>query len=438
MNIATIAIAALCAASAVNAKAEHLNYALTTSDGRSVYKCGEKVTYKVKVTRRKDKAIPQKGGKVKVKLDNYGSVLMSEAEWDLSVTNEFSISGSLNEPGFLRLQVKGPGAPHQVTSVAFDPLKIVKGSPRPADFDEYWQKAAEKLEKEVPADVQMVKLDKYSTKDYDFHEISFATFGRRVYGYISIPTDKSKAPYPVDFSVNAAGFGGWTNSMKGHKSRICVLFSVYPFPMSPEWAKLGLKKKYDELNAETKKKYGVDYYPLGGITKGRESYFYYPVILGINRAVNWVAARPDVNRKKFRYQGTSQGGGFGLYLCGLNSAFTRAVFYVPALADTMGYLKGRQSGWPRIVEKNSKTDAQKAAAEKWAPYFDGANFASRIKCPVRVVVGFSDMTCAPCAVYAAYNEIPEGADKDIRHGIGMGHFVWGQFYLQMGKWLTEN
>ena len=109
------------------------------------------------------------------------------------------------------------------------------------------------------------------------------------------------------------------------------------------------------------------------------------------------------------------------------------MFYVPAIADTMGYLKGRESGWPRIVENNSSSPSRRRAAEKWAPYFDGANFASRITCPVRIAVGFSDTTCPPCAVYAAYNEI-KSADKGIVHGIGMSHSCSRQFYKDLGDW----
>jgi cephalosporin-C deacetylase-like acetyl esterase len=100
----------------------------------------------------------------------------------------------------------------------------------------------------------------------------------------------------------------------------------------------------------------------------------------------------------------------------------------------MGYLAGRQSGWPQIVEHNSSSPERRAAAEKWAPYFDGANFASRIRCPVRVAVGFSDVTCPPCAVYAAYNEI-EVADKAIGHGIGMTHSCSQKFYSRFGDWV---
>ena len=203
-----------------------------------------------------------------------------------------------------------------------------------------------------------------------------------------------------------------------------------------KWKEKGLQKKYDEFNAAKKTKYSCGGYATSGISVSREEYFYYPVLLGINRAVDWIAAMPDVDPRRFVYQGTSQGGGFGFYLCGLNRNFTRAALYVPAITDTMGYLAGRESGWPKIVESNSSTPERREAAEKWAPYFDGANFASRIRCPVRVAVGFSDTTCPPCAVYAAYNEILM-PDKQILHGIGMTHSCFGKFYGELGRWLME-
>lgn len=149
-----------------------------------------------------------------------------------------------------------------------------------------------------------------------------------------------------------------------------------------------------------------------------------------------MVARPDVDRTRVRYQGTSQGGGFGFYLTGLNHAFTRAAFYVPAITDTMGYegaaerlAADRRTQFRHTREARGRRDLR--------PYFDGANFAARIRCPVRVAVGFADTTCAPGAVYAAYNAIPV-KDKGIVHGIGMGHGCFGTFYQALGDWVRND
>ena len=412
-------------------------YKVDTDRPEGIYRCGETATFTARLLSTNGLAA---GRKPCATLDNFGKSVLTNMPFDVTVTGVvLTVSGTLREPGFLRLSLPATKerADPFVFSVGFEPERIEKGSPSPADFDSFWAEARARLAREVPLDPQVVRIPERSTADFDFYRVSFATFGRRVHGYMSVPTDKSKAPYPVDFGVNAAGFGSWTNDMKGDKDSIRVQFSVYPFPPDWKWKESGLEASYKAMDAELKAKYGSSRYCQAGITESREDYFFYPVILGIDRAVDWVAARPDVDKSRFRYEGTSQGGGFGFYLCGLNRAFTRAAFYVPAITDTMGYLKGRASGWPGIVENNSSTPERRAAAEKWAPYFDGANFASRITCPVRVAVGFSDVTCPPCAVYAAYNEI-RSADKAIKNGIGMTHSCFGSFYSELGRWVKES
>ncbi len=407
-----------------------LVFNFSNDHGNLLYKCGETANFHVKVT-QKEGGVPTNGVLTAV-LDNFGPKEVAKAKWDLAKTNEFDIAGTLAEPGFLRLTVDG-----RVWSVGFEPEKIAKGSPSPEDFDAFWSEAKAKFDREVPLDARVEPVDSRTTDAFSFYRVSFATYGRRVYGLLSIPRDKAKAPYPVTIEVNAAGFGDWTNNMNGSPDTICARFSVYDWPMDWEWKKNGTKAKYDEMNKVLSARYSCSRYCTAGIAVSREEYYYYPVILGIDRAVNWVATSFPVDAGRIRYQGTSQGGGFGFYLCGLNKRFTKAVFYVPAITDTMGYLKGRQSGWPRIIEANSANPEQKAGAEQNAPYFDGANFASRITCPVRVAVGFSDTTCAPCAVYAAYNEI-KSSDKEIRHGFGMTHSCSRRFYDELGRWLRDD
>ena len=420
-----------------HAQGSPATYKVEADRANGIYKCGETATFTawlISTNNLSARRVPR------AVLDNFGKLVLTNMPFDVTTTGvAFTVSGTLAEPGFLRLllpQTKNGRSDPFVFSVGFEPEKIRKGSPSPADFDAFWADAKARLARDVPLDPKVVRVPERSTADFDFFRVSFATFGRRVYGYMSVPTDKSKAPFAVDFGVNAAGFGSWTNDMSGEKDSIRVQFSVYPFPPDWKWKENGLESAYKAMDAELKARYGVPRYCHAGISESREDYFFYPVILGVDRVVDWVAARPDVDRSRFRYEGTSQGGGFGFYLCGLNHAFTRAAFYVPAITDTMGYLAGRESGWPGIVEGNSSSPERRAAAEKWAPYFDGANFASRIACPVRIAVGFSDTTCPPCAVYAAYNEIAV-SDKAICNGIGMTHSCFGRFYTELGRWVKR-
>ena len=423
--------AAFCAIPAV-VFAAPFQFTITPDKADHVYACGETAVFSVKVA--ETNGAPARSGTVKATLDNFGPSVVTQAVWNLAEANEFKISGTLREPGFLRLYLATPGFKAKIWSVAYEPERIKKGSPSPADFDEFWCEARARFAREVPAEPEITILPERCTPDFDFFLISFASYGRRVYGYMSIPKDKSLAPYPIDFEVNSAGFGNWTNELRGRKDRICLRFGVYPFPPDWKWRENNLKAKYDDMNRAYVASEGVSY-SSSGISKSREDYFFYPVLLALDRAVDWAVRRPDADPARVLYHGGSQGGGFGFYLLGLNHSFTRGTFSVPAITDTMGYLKGRQSGWPQLVD--NQRPENKAAAERNAPYFDGANFASRIRCPVRVTVGFSDTVCAPCAVYAAYNEIPV-VDKEIIHGIGMGHSSRPDISAELTRWLEQS
>ena len=399
--------------------------------GRSRWRpTGEKAVFTV--TAVDDAGVPLTNGMVSVFLDNFGSRVLLERRVDLSKENPFKLEGTLAKPGFLRARLSGGGCEGRVFGVGFSPEGIRPGAPDPADFDEFWANAVKRLDETVPVDARMELVPEKSKGACNYYRVSFATYGgRRVWGWLSEPKDLSRK-YPVRLSVPGAGIGAvGTGSAPG---AICLTMNVHSY-QQPETTQEERKARYDAQDAQYAKPNGVARYCQAGIHKSREDYFYYASILGINRAFNWLAARPECDLTSFTYSGTSQGGGFGLYLCGLNKHITKGCIFVPAITDLLGSdVDGRQSGWPRIIE--AQKEENRAAAAKNAPYFDAANFARRIKIPVRVVVGFADVTCAPCAVYAGYNVIPS-ADKKIFHGIGMGHAVDREFYAKLGKWQNE-
>lgn len=389
------------------------------------YRCSEEAVLKVTATNGCGEAVH--AGTVEWALDNFTTEgTVATGVWNFAEGNPRAFRGTLANPDFLRLKISGelvndlsPWTRNQFWwGVAFEPEKILPGGPDPVDFDAFWSNAVARLEREVTLDARVTHVQERSTKEYDFYRISFATVGgKRVYGFMSVPTDKRKAPFPVIFEVSSAGDGLWTMDMdRGLPDRIRVYFTVHNF--EPPKTVDELRKIHREMGWKHNKAYGTGYEKFG-LAWSREDYYFYDKILGINRAVNWVWSRDDVNRRRFGYIGGSQGGGFGLYLVGLNPHFTSAVLHVPALCDTLGYQGGHASGWPHLIE--GTPDDKKAAAALNAPYFDGANFARRVTCPIRMSVGFVDTACNPASVYAAFNVCPS-KDKMISDGVGLGHF----------------
>ena len=428
-------VAALCIVSA--AHAAMFEFACDKPDG--VYALGEKATIAVKVFETNN--VPLETGKVKWRLNNFGDATIEEGTFDLSKgSNTFTVSGALKEPGFMRLDVselnaKGRSVGTKYFGVAYDPYHIKPGAECPADFNDFWAAAVKKYDETVTAPIKMTKVEDDDNPKRNLYELEIPTVeGRTLWGYLSEPKDLSKGPFPVVVAVPGAGPSTW--GVDGDDKTIRMRVNVHYYrPLRGE-AKRSKRNNANqkEENEAWAKRYPVKNvrYTQVGIASSREEYFYYGVLLGVNRAVDWLAARPEVDRKRFRYNSTSQGGGFGLWLCGLNGNFTRAVVYVPALTDLLGFRQGgRESGWPRLVE--AQLDENKSVAERNAPYFCGVNFARNIKIPIRVEVGSADTVCPPMAGFSAFNVMPS-KDKEIHIGLGQGHTVYKEMRSKLDRW----
>jgi len=393
----------------------------------ALYRTGETATFTVCV---KDDATgaPLNSGTASWKLDNFGTEKISSGKADLSAGNPFTVKGSMASEGFLRLTVSSDKS-STVWGVGYDVEKIRQNEPRPADFDAYWTAEKARLEREVPLDPKMTLDQKRSTKIFDCYRVNFATFnGKRVYGFLAVPKDAAGAPFRVRVSVPGAGpgvIGASTNPQE-----ICLTMNVHTF--EPEETEAAQREHMTRQNAELAERFGLPnkkaYCALAGIGESREDYWFHDVMLGINRAVDWVCARKDVDLSQVTYTGSSQGGGFGLYLCYLNKHFTKVFVAVCAATGHYGYRQNRMNGWPSLVK--GQRPEKIAAAERNAAYFDGVNFAQAIHTPIRFIVGFADTCCPPSAVYAAYNACPS-KDKAIVNAIGSPHgwYKWHAKHL---------
>lgn len=418
-------------------KALALNFTISADHADCLYKLGEKATFTVKVQGAEGEDLSK--GVVKWQLNNFGDKTFAEGEVKLPLKDgTFTVTGEQTEPGLLRLDVWkiARGTKKTMWGVLYDGKDIVPGTPYPADFNDFWKYAIAKYDREVTEPIKVTEVAK-DAKTTMYELVIPSVEGRRVWGYCSVPNDKSKAPFPVKVNVPGAGPASWGSGRSESEITLKVNVHYYdPVVLKDEKHKspkcLAVQKEEDLAWA---KKYPVDHvrYTTTGIAASREEYFYYGIILAANRAVNWVAARPDIDKTRIRYDGGSQGGGFGLILTGLNKNITAASIKVPAITDLLSCnISKRESGWPRLIE--SQKPENREAAAKNAPYFCGVNFARQITVPIRFEVGFIDTVCPPHAGHAAYNVCPS-KDKDILYGIGQGHSVLPENSSKMSRWL---
>ena len=413
----------LAVAACLAAYAGGLKFDIASDRADATYKLGEQAVFTVKVMDAS--GAPAKSGRVKWNLNNFGAKVFASGEEDLSANGgTFTVKGAQTEPGFLRLDVSEAGKKPSSAKwgVAFEPKKIVPGTPYPDDFMDFWRSAIAKYDREVTEPIRVTEVKR--TAASVMYELRIpSTQGRYVWGYFSEPVDKTKGPFPLQVGVPGAGPSSWGCAMDGNSMHLKVNVHYYdPAVLKGEPHKsakcLAVQKEEDQAYA---KKYPVKTvrYTQCGIAASREDYFYYGVILAANRAVDWAASRPGVDPKRVSYRGGSQGGGFGLILTGLNKRIRRASIAVPAITDLLGdRVSSREAGWPRLID--AQLPENREVASKNAPYFCGVNFARQIDVPVGFVVGFIDTVCPPHAGYAAYNVCPS-KKKAIFDSIGWGH-----------------
>lgn len=405
----------------------------------AVYACGEEA--RLSLTAKDGRGGSLTTGQVSVTLDNFGTNRIFAATYDLAKPQPFLWRGTLREPGFLRCaaSLRGGGAKPAVYGIGFSPsaIRLGSGGP-PADFDAFWRGEIERLDREVPLDPRMTRLEAFCTADREAYLVSFATFNaKRVYGFLTLPKDPGKKVFPVRLTVPWAGPGAYAPELRPEDAGVITLtLNVHDYEPGPDAA--ANRKKYDaqsRRHAEAVKgirlKSSYENHRYAGYTD-RSEYFYHDALLGIRRGVLWLLQRPEVDASRVGYYGRSQGGGVGMMLAALTPGVTRALFCQPALADLQAYRQGRRSSWPLLVERARPAD--RAAVEQAAAYYDAGHFASRLKCEVRVLVGFADDTCPPPCVYAAYNEIR--SPKSILHDVGVPHSDPPSF-LQNQAWVLE-
>ena len=263
---------------------------------------------------------------------------------------------------------------------AVAPTEIPLSTPRPADFDSFWNgKLA--LQAKVPIDAVLTPVE----TDVPGVEMSIFTLealGSKAHGYVARPA--SDAKYPALILLQYAG----VYALNAHADAEHA---------AEGWLVLNVDS-HDKLPSDASGNVPVNYNAIGNTD--REKSYFLDMYLRDSRVLDYLATRPDWNGKTIVLTGGSMGGQQSIALAGLRPDKVSAVLVcVPAGADTNGDLHGRRAGYPYWP-------SDKPEAMNTALYFDTVNFASRIEAPVMAGFGFIDTVSPPAGVWTMLNQIP--------------------------------
>lgn len=276
----------------------------------------------------------------------------------------------------------------------------------PADFDVFWRRTLDDAHRH-PLAARFEPLSDPAYQLVNVSDVTFAGFGGQpIRGWFLEPAG---AVHRLPCVVSFVGYGGGRSLPLAHATMCLAGFAH--FVMDTRGQGSGWSP------GDTPDDHPADPHVPGFLTRGIRSpdtYYYQRLIVDAVRAVEAAGAHPRVDARRIAVRGASQGGGLAIAAAGLLPDA------VKLLAADVPFLCHFQ----RAIEI---TDAQPYAeiaaylachrqrvSEVLATlgYFDGCNFARRVRARSLFSVALMDMVCPPSTVFAAFNSI--GASKEIR------------------------
>ncbi len=263
---------------------------------------------------------------------------------------------------------------------AVAPAKIGLSTPRPADFDAFWEgKLAAQAKVAINPLLTPVATD---VPGVELHIFQLDALGSKAHGYLAKPAREGR--FPALIQLQYAGVYALNAQADARRA-------------AEGWLVLNVDA-HDKLPSDPSGDVPRSYQSVGNTD--RETSYFLGMYLRDSRALDYLLTRPDWDGKTIVLTGGSMGGQQSLALAGLRPEKISAVLVcVPAGADTNGGLHGRKPGYPNWPSDNPEV-------MRTALYFDTVNFASRIKAPVMAGMGFIDTISPPAGVWTALNQIP--------------------------------
>jgi len=262
---------------------------------------------------------------------------------------------------------------------AVAPAKLELSTPRPPDFDEFWD-AKLAAQARVPIDPVLTPVDT-EVPGVEMNMFQLDALGSKVHGYLAKPAREGR--FPAVIQLQYAGVYALNAGAVARRA-------------SEGWLMVNVDS-HDKLPSDPSGAVPRGYQAIGNTN--RETSYFLNMYLRDSRALDYLLTRPDWDGKTIVLMGGSMGGQQSLALAGLRpEKITAVLVCVPAGADSNGDLHGRKAGYPNWPSDNP--DVMTTAL-----YFDTVNFAPRITAPVMAGIGFIDTTSPPAGIWTMLNQV---------------------------------
>lgn len=382
------------------------------------YKVGETAKFTISVLRS---GTPVENAKIECEV---GPEMYPTSKKTMTLkTGTTTVEGKMTKPGFYRVAVTYSDGNHTykgLCTAGFSPEKLKPTATCPSDFDQFWSSTLAEARK-VDLDPHTELLPERCTKDVNVYEVSYNNnaWGSRIYGILCIPVKPGK--YPALLRVPGAGcrpYGGdvWMAS----QGVITLEIGIHGIHVTMK------QEVYDRLHNGALNGYWE------ANLDNRDKMPYKRIFTGALRSIDYIASLPEWDGKSLGVTGSSQGGMLSLVCAALDSRVTCFGAVHAAMCDHTASLKGQPCGWPHYFYYEKEHDPIKV---KNSGYFDGINFARRIKVPGWFSFGYNDDVVPPTSMWATYNTVT--APKTLSLYQQTGHYWYQEQWDEWCEWLLK-
>ncbi|MBC8103708.1 MAG: acetylxylan esterase [Cytophagales bacterium] len=299
-------------------------------------------------------------------------------------------------------------------------------TPRPADFDDYWDRALAEmhaLDPEVELTPHRITAPFAECFDLRFTGVG----GARIYAkYLRPKGTTGKIPALLQFHGYSGNGGDWADKLH----QVARGYAVAVLDCRGQG---GRSEDVGGVKGNT-----LRGHIIRGLDDSPEKLYYRSVYLDTAQLARVVMRFPEVDADRVGATGGSQGGGLTLACAALEPRIKKAAPIYPFLCD-----------YKRVWEMDQAKDAYdelKAYFRLFDPrhereddvftrlgYIDNQFLAPRIRAEVLMATGLMDTVCPPSTQFAAYNRIPGRKNlliyPDFGHeGLpGSGDKIWEFF-----------
>ncbi len=278
-----------------------------------------------------------------------------------------------------------------------------------SDLNEFWERSLKKAA-EHPIEISMESITT-TMEGVEAYRAAYRGFDETpIHGWYMIPRFVKREKYPA-----VVMYHGYQGSK--------LLPHIYA-----AWLMLGVAVFAVDTRGQSGET-GNALVQNGGTTRGwmtanitdKENCYYKAIIIDAIRAVDWVAARPEIDSTNIGVAGGSQGGGLSLMTAILNKKTAYCIADIPNLCHMDFGILNSTGSLTEVADYVKRFPDQLDTVLETVSYFDIMNLADQLEAPVMMSVGLKDLVCMPETIFAAYNRIQ--AEKEIHVYPFSGHEI---------------